>query len=150
MIRYDLTCEKFHTFDGWFRDSASYDKQAAAGLIGCPVCGSVQVEKQLMTPGVAMKSNRRNEASDEPRQLVAGPGDKKMRDLIEAVRQLKAHVEANADYVGERFVEEARKIHYEEAEARAIYGEATLEDAAALKEEGIDVHPLPKLPEDGN
>ena len=150
MIRYDLICEKFHSFDGWFRDSAAYDKQAAAGLIGCPVCGSVQVEKQLMTPGVAMKGNRRNEQPSAPRQLVAGPDDTKMRELIEAVRQLKAHVEANADYVGERFAEEARKIHYEEAEARAIYGEATLEDAAALTEEGIDIHPLPKLPEDGN
>ena len=150
MIRYDLICEKFHSFDGWFRDSAAYDKQAAAGLIGCPVCGSVQVEKQLMTPGVAMKGNRRNERPSPPRQLAAGPDDTKMRELIEAVRQLKAHVEANADYVGDRFVEEARKIHYKEAAARAIYGEATLQDAAALAEEGIDVQPLPKLPEDGN
>ncbi len=74
----------------------------------------------------------------------------KMRELVAAVRQLKAHVEANADYVGERVPEEARKMHYQEAEARAIYGEASLEEAAALSEEGIDVHPLPKLPEDGN
>ncbi len=150
MIRYDLICEKFHSFDGWFRDSAAYDKQAAGGLIDCPVCGSVQVEKQLMTPGVAIKTNRRKEQPGALQQLVAGPDDNKMSELIEAVRQLKVHVEANADFVGERFAEEARKIHYKEAEARAIYGEATLEDVAALAEEGIDVQPLPKLPEEGN
>jgi len=150
MIRYDLICEQFHTFDGWFRDSAAYDQQAAVGLVTCPVCGSAQVEKQLMTPGLPVRSNRRNETAPQPRQLAAGAADQKMNELVSAVRRLKAHVEANADYVGERFPEEARKIHYEEAEARAIYGEASLEDAAALSEEGIDVQPLPKLPEESN
>jgi len=150
MIRYDLICEKFHAFDGWFRDSAAFDEQAVAGLVTCPVCGSLQVEKQLMTPGLPVRANRCREEAPQRRQLAAGPADAKMRELVEAVRRLKAHVEANADYVGERFPEEARKIHYEEAEARAIYGEASLEEAAALNEEGIDVHPLPKLPEDGN
>ncbi len=150
MIRYDLVCEMFHTFDGWFRDSATYDRQAAAGLVACPVCGSVQVEKQLMTPGVPVKSNRRSQEPPRPQQLAAGPADARMRELVEAVRQLKTHVEANADYVGERFPDEARKMHYDEAEKRAIYGEATAEEAAALVEEGIEVHALPKLPEDSN
>ena len=150
MIRYDLICEQFHSFDGWFRDSTAYDEQAVAGLVACPVCGSAQVEKQLMTPGLPAKSNRRGGEAPKDRQMVTGPADARMRELVEAVRKLKAHVEANADYVGERFPEEARKIHYEEAEARAIYGETSLEEAAALSEEGIDVHPLPKLPEEGN
>jgi hypothetical protein len=150
MIRYDLQCEKFHVFDGWFRDSAAYDGQAAAGHVTCPLCGSPQVEKQLMAPGVAVKANRRSEPQPPPQRLAAGPVDARMRELIDAVRQLKAHVEAHADYVGDRFVDEARKIHYCEVEARGIYGEATLEDAKALLEEGIDVHPLPKLPEESN
>ena len=150
MIRYDLICEQFHSFDGWFRDSGTFDEQAVAGLVSCPVCGSAQVEKQLMTPSLPVKANRRSEDAPKPQQLAAGPADQKMRELVAVVRKLKAHVEANADYVGERFPEEARKMHYQEAEARAIYGEASLEEATALSEEGIDVHPLPKLPEDGN
>jgi hypothetical protein len=150
MIRYDLQCDRFHSFDGWFRDSAGYDQQVAAGLVTCPVCGSVEVEKQLMTPGVPVRANRKNEPQPQSQRLAAGPVDARMRELVDAVRQLKAHVEANADYVGERFAEEARKIHYNEAEARGIYGEATLDDAKALLEEGVEIHPLPKLPEDGN
>jgi hypothetical protein len=150
MIRYDLQCEKFHAFDGWFRDSTAFDAQAAAGLVTCPLCGSAQVEKQLMTPGVPVKANRRSKADGPPQRLTAGPVDAKMRELIEAIRQLKAHVEANADYVGERFADEARRIHYKETEARGIYGESTLEEAKALLEEGIDIHPLPKLPEESN
>jgi hypothetical protein len=148
MIHYDLQCDKFHGFDGWFRDSAGYDQQVAAGLVVCPVCGSTEVEKQLMTPSVPAKASRKG--APQTQKLVAGPVDARMRELIEAVRQLKAQVEANADYVGQNFAEEARKIHYEEVEARGIYGEATLDDAKALLEEGVEIHPLPKLPEDGN
>lgn len=146
MIRYDLQCEREHVFDGWFGDAAAFDAQVADGLVACPACGSVRIAKQLMTPGLATRSNRRS----GPQRLTAGPVDARTRELIEAVRRLRAHVEANADYVGDRFAEEARRIHYEEVEARGIYGEATPEDASALLEEGVDVHPLPRLPEDGN
>jgi hypothetical protein len=147
MIHYDLTCEKGHAFDGWFRNSAAYDEQAAKGLVSCAVCGSVKVEKQLMAPGIPVKSNRKEQG---PQKMVSAPVDPRLAQLVEMVREMRKHVEENAEYVGDRFAEEARKMHYEEAEHRGIYGEASLDDAKALLEEGIAVHPLPRLPEDGN
>lgn len=147
MIRYDLQCDRRHAFDGWFRDSATYDRQASAGEIACPVCGSTAVEKQIMAPAIPTKGNRRPE---RPQTLMAGPPDPRAAALAAAVRRLREHVEQNADYVGNRFPEEARRIHYEEAEKRGIYGEASFEEAKALVEEGIEVQPLPKLPEESN
>lgn len=136
MIRYDLQCAKGHVFDGWFRDSKAFDAQAKKGVIACPACGSTRVEKQLMTPGIPAKSNSKP--------------DPRVAELMARMRQMRAKVEAEADYVGERFAEEARRMHYEEAEMRAIYGEATFDEAKALLEEGIPVAPLPVLPEDSN
>jgi hypothetical protein len=147
MIRYDLICEKGHSFDGWFRDSAAYDHQAASGHVACATCGSTRIEKQIMAPGIPVKSNRK---AEQPQKLMTAPADPKAQALLEMMREMRRHVESNAEYVGGRFAEEARKIHYEEAEERGIYGEATPEDAKALLEEGISVHPLPQLPEDGN
>lgn len=147
MIHYDLICDKGHAFDGWFRNSAAYDEQSVKGLVSCSVCGSAKVEKQLMAPGIPTKSNRKDDA---PRKMVAGPVDPRLAAMMDMVRQMRKHVEENAEYVGDRFAEEARKIHYEETEHRGIYGEASMEDAKALIEEGITVHPLPRLPEDGN
>jgi hypothetical protein len=149
MIRYDLICDQGHQFDGWFRDSAAYDMQAAAGLVSCAVCGSAKVAKQLMAPGIPVKSNRKADAA--PRQtMMAGGSDPRAQALMEMMRDMRRTVEANAEYVGDRFADEARRIHYSEAEQRGIYGEATREEAEALIEEGIEVHPLPRLPEDGN
>jgi hypothetical protein len=147
MIRYDLICDKGHEFDGWFRDSATYDKQARRGFVSCSVCGSSKVEKQLMAPGIPAKSNRKD---DVPQKMVAGPVDPRVAMMMKMMREMRQHVEENADYVGDKFAEEARKIHFAEAEARGIYGEATAEEATALIEEGIEVFPLPRLPEDGN
>jgi hypothetical protein len=147
MIRYDLICDKGHEFDGWFRDSATYDKQARRGFVSCSVCGSSKVEKQLMAPGIPAKSNRKDEG---PQRMVAGPVDPRVAMMMKMMREMRQHVEENADYVGDKFAEEARKIHFAEAEARGIYGEATAEEATALIEEGIEVFPLPRLPEDGN
>jgi hypothetical protein len=147
MIRYDLICDQGHAFDGWFRDSAAYDAQADKGLVSCSVCGSAKVEKQLMAPGIPMKSNRRDDA---PKKMISGPVDPRLAVMMQMVREMRRHVEENAEYVGERFAEEARKIHYEETEDRGIYGEASADEARALLEEGIAVHPLPRLPEDGN
>jgi hypothetical protein len=147
MIHYDLICDKGHAFDGWFRNSAAYDEQAEKGLVSCTVCGSAKVEKQLMAPGIPMKSNRRDTT---PKKMVSGPVDPRLAVMMQMVREMRKHVEENAEYVGERFAEEARKIHYEEAEHRGIYGEASPDEAKALIEEGIAVHPLPRLPEDGN
>lgn len=146
MIRYDLICDKGHAFDGWFSDSAAYDAQAARKLVACSHCGSVEVSKQLMTPGVPAKSNRKPETAQT---LVAAP-DPKLQAMMTMVREIRKHVAENSDYVGKNFAEEARKIHYGEAEKRGIHGEATSDDARALIDEGIEVHPLPRLPEDGN
>lgn len=145
MIHYDLICDKGHAFDGWFRNSAAYDEQAGRGLVTCTHCGSAKVEKQLMAPGIPVKSNRRSE-----QKMVAAPADPRLAELMTMMRELRRHVEENAEYVGDRFAEEARKIHYEETDARGIYGQTTPDEAKALIEEGIAVHPLPRLPEDGN
>lgn len=147
MIRYDLICDKGHGFDGWFRDSSAFDEQAGRGLVSCSVCGSPKVEKQLMAPGIPVKSNKKDSS---PQKMMAGPVDPRLQMMLDMVRDMRKQVEANADYVGDKFAEEARKIHYAEAEKRGIYGEATQDEAEALIDEGIEVHPLPRLPEDGN
>lgn len=147
MIHYDLICDQGHPFDGWFASSAAYDAQAAKGLVTCTVCGSTKVEKQLMTPGIPVKSNRK---ADAPQTMATGPADPRLAMIMQMLREMRRQVEANAEYVGDRFAEEARRIHYEESEKRGIYGEATADEARALIEEGIEVHPLPRLPEDGN
>lgn len=146
MIRYDLICDRGHEFDGWFSDSAAYDKLAAGALVTCSHCGSTKVDKQLMTPGVPAKANRKAEPSQ---QMVAAP-DPKLKAMMAMMREMRKHVEANSEHVGDRFAEEARKIHYGETEKRGIYGQATADDAKALIDEGIEVHPLPRLPEDTN
>lgn len=147
MIHYDLICDKGHAFDGWFRDSAAYDEQAGRGLVTCSHCGSAKVEKQLMAPGIPVKSNRKAEAT---KAMVAAPADPRLAELVNMMREMRRHVEENAENVGDRFAEEARKIHYEESEQRGIYGNTTPDEAKELIEEGIAVHPLPRLPEDGN
>jgi hypothetical protein len=142
MILYTLRCDNGHEFEGWFRSSADYDRAAAAGENACAVCASTTVEKALMAPSV---SGTRN---DEKVTLAApDPRSQAMREMIKEFRQ---KVTENADYVGDKFAEEARKIHYEETDARGIYGEATPEEAKQLHEEGITFQPLPKLPEDRN
>jgi hypothetical protein len=130
MIRYQLQCPEDHGFEGWFRSSADYDGQAAKGLLECPVCGSDQVSKAIMAPAVTTAEAKEDRAA---RML-------KMRQFFTQVRK---HVETNADYVGDKFPDEARAIHYGDAEERQIYGEATLADAKELLEEGIAVMPLP-------
>ena len=159
MIRYDLICSDGHAFDGWFSNSAAYDEQARAGLLTCPLCGTTKVDKQLMMPGINGQASDQSEASDKSeasgkseasQPVFTGPPDPRQRMLLAMMRELRKSVEANAEYVGDRFADEARKIHYQEAEKRGIYGEASAEAAHALIDEGIEVHPLPRLPEDGN
>lgn len=146
MIRYDIICEREHEFDGWFAGSDGFDEQVAQNLVQCPVCGSHNVEKALMTPGVPARSNR----GTEPVATLHAPRDPKAQAMVEMVRKLRSHVEDNADYVGDKFAESARRIHYGEEEQRGIYGEATVDEAQELYDEGVEVLPLPKLPEDGN
>jgi hypothetical protein len=170
MIRYALHCEHGHEFESWFANSSAYDKQAKRGLIACPACGSIKVEKAIMAPRLA-----RNETV-EPRLPLpaptppAGPppiapapmpalasGKSPVaimsppeRELRKKLKELREHITQNADYVGPRFPEQARKIHYGEIEHRSIYGEASPDEAKELHEEGIEFHPLPILPDEFN
>ena len=136
MIRYTLKCRKDHEFEGWFRDSALFDSQVAAGEVVCPVCGSKKVEKALMAPRVSGGRGRGRAAKEAAR---AG-------EVKQALRAMRKHVEANCDYVGPAFAEEARKIHYGETEHRNIYGETSGEEAKSLEDEGVEVQRIPWVP----
>ena len=151
MIRYDLKCDNGHCFDSWFASSDAFDELVQNNLVQCPHCGSTQVEKQLMVPGISAKSNTRDEtvAGGSTGMVMAGD-DTIARKLRDSIRQLHAHVRENSEYVGDQFAEEARKIHYQEKPARGIYGKASPDEARSLLEEGVDVMPLPDLPEDKN
>ena len=142
MIHYDLICDKGHAFDGWFRNSSAYDEQAGSGLVSCTHCGSAKVEKQLMAPGIPAKSNRK---SDSATKMVAAPADPRLAELMNMVREMRRHVEENAEYVGDRFAAEARAIH-DAGETRSIHGEATPAEVKALREDGISLLPLPFRP----
>ena len=147
MIRYALTCDRDHRFEAWFGSIADYDRTAAAGENLCPFCGSTAVDKALMAPAVS--SSTRSDKARTEKVTLAAP-DPRQAAMREALKELRRKVTENADYVGDRFAEEARKIHYNEVEPRGIYGEATGEEAKALTEEGIAFQPLPPLPEDRN
>lgn len=155
MIRYRLKCKKGHEFDAWFASSAAYERQVKGKQLSCAKCGSTQVAKALMAPkltkrsaakqGAAKEAVRGREAAKPETHRLAAHGE-----LMAAMRKLRAEIEAKSEYVGPRFPDEARKIHYEEAPARGIHGEATADEAKALSEEGIEFFPLPILPEDHN
>jgi hypothetical protein len=147
MIRYDLICDRGHAFDAWFANSDAYDTQRKRGFVECAQCGTNKVEKQIMAPSIGAKTNRKSETAVP---MMSPPADPRMQAMIQVMREMRKHVEANAENVGDKFAEEARKQHYNEADKRGIYGNASPEDAKALVEEGIDVYPLPVLPEDGN
>ena len=142
MIRYELTCDKAHEFEGWFSSSADFDRQVESGFLTCPSCGSAKVSKLLMAPAVSTARKK------EARQTLAM--DVAQKEAIRKVREAVAAIKANADDVGARFPEEARKIHYGEADARGIIGQATPDEAQALIEEGIEIAVLPNLPDDTN
>jgi hypothetical protein len=144
MIKYRLICNESHEFEGWFRGSDEFDAQASNGSLCCPVCASVAVSKAVMAPNIA--AGRRTSAA-VPRQA---PGEARQREIFAALRKLRADVEAKSTYVGERFAEEARKIHFGETEERIVHGEATADEVHALSDEGVPVMPLPRLPKDLN
>jgi len=159
MIRYELRCDQAHEFDGWFKDSAAFDKLAAAGLVECPHCGPTKVAKRLMAPAIPKKGRPARNAKPvaPPAPPTAPPANAEApapavaagalpAELRAMLRQLRQDVEKNCDYVGKDFAEEARKIHHGEAEARGIFGEASDADAEALREEGIDIARIPWVP----
>ena len=158
MILYRLRCKKGHEFEAWFPNGPAYEKQEKRGLLSCAHCGSKHVARAMMAPSIAKRAKRRAERpAAEPAQAPApAPAKPDVQrvaahsELAAAMRKLRAEIEGKSEYVGPRFSEEARKIHYEEVPARGIHGEATADEAKALKEEGIEFYPLPVLPEDQN
>jgi hypothetical protein len=176
LIRYALECQHEHGFEAWFRSSDDFDRQAKAGLLACPTCGSSDVSRALMAPAVSTSRKRAEiaaavaatpEAPAEPSSAGGGAAvpavrqapepavpvampDPRALAFLEMLRRVRRHVEENAEHVGDRFPEEARKIHYGEADARGIYGEATRDEVEELIEEGIEIHALPMLPEERN
>jgi hypothetical protein len=171
MIRYALNCDRGHVFESWFQNSAAYDKQAKRSLVTCPVCGSAKIEKAIMAPRVsasaandeiaaprlpappqapssqALAPQAKAPAAANTSVAMISPPEQELRQKLKEIRD---HITKNANYVGTRFPEEARKIHYGETEHRSIYGEASPDEAKELFEEGIEFHPLPILPDDQN
>lgn len=142
MIQYSLVCDKDHRFEAWFRNATAYDEQRGRGIVTCPICMTTKVEKALMTPSVA-----RSRGSEK---MAVSSGHPQHAQLREAMQALRAKITSEADYVGDKFADEARKIHFKEVDPRGIYGEATREEVAALAEDGVDFLPLPSLPEEHN
>jgi hypothetical protein len=163
MIRYNLVCERAHEFESWFANSAAYDKQAKRGMVECPACGSTKVEKAIMAPRLARADKPIGDrtidfpeapaapppAAPEPPAPVAmiSPQERELRTKL---KELRDHLVKNAENVGRKFSEAARKMHYGEIEHRSIYGEASPQEAKDLHEEGVEFHPLPVLPDERN
>jgi hypothetical protein len=144
VITYRLSCSQGHEFEGWFKDSGSYELQHAAGALSCPMCGDAKVNKAIMAPAVRGSVTK---AKGRPPAPMPEPDAGQVRQFVSGFRKF---VEENAEYVGRRFPEEARKIHYGETDERHIYGESTVKEAWELIEEGIDVAPMPPDPDDLN
>ncbi len=136
MISFNLRCGKDHVFEAWFKDGKTYDRQAKQGKVACPVCGDVNVAKAPMAPNIAKGASRG----------AAGKAHVQAKELRKTLEKLQKEVAENCDYVGDKFADEARKIHYKEADERNIYGETSDEDARSLEEEGIEFARIPWLP----
>jgi hypothetical protein len=162
MILYSLICERKHDFEIWFKNSADYDKQAKRGLVTCPACGSAEVEKALMAPSLGRGTKKDVHApmtEGTPTTEAPVPVENKTpvamispheQEFRAKLKELRDHLTKNADNVGAKFPEEARKMHYGESEHRSIYGEASPQEAKELLDEGVELHPLPVLPEERN
>jgi hypothetical protein len=162
MIRYALVCERKHNFEIWFSDSGDYDKQRKRGLVTCPACDSKKIEKAIMAPSIARGGKKRSDRIEAPQPAPdAAPATTQAsenvamispqeREFRAKLRELRDHLTQNADNVGKKFPDEARKMHYGEIEHRSIYGEASPEEAKDLHDEGIEFHPLPVLPDERN
>ena len=159
MIRYTLVCERQHNFESWFANSAAYDKQVKRGLVGCPICGSIKVDKAIMAPRLGRSGKPIDMPQAPPEAPAAAPAEApapvammspQEREFRGKLKELRDHLTRNAENVGRKFPEEARKMHYGEIEHRSIFGEASPQEAKDLHEEGIEFHPLPVLPDERN
>jgi hypothetical protein len=159
MIKYSLNCSKGHTFEGWFQSSDAFAGEVKRRRVACPSCGATKVTKALMSPNLSPRTKKRSVSAEASRnapstaqgqtQAVAMPSAA-TAEMIATLRKLRQEIVAKTDYVGPNFAEEARKIHFDEAPARGIYGEATRDEIASLTEDGVACLPLPVLPEDAN
>jgi hypothetical protein len=160
MIHYNLRCAKGHAFESWFQSSSAYEVQEKRQLVSCPVCGSTEVERAIMAPQIVSKKGRESATSEPapppaPSTEVTAPAPTPLlmaqeQELRAKLRELRDHIVKNADNVGERFPAEARKMHYGDIEHRPIFGEASPDEARSLIDEGVEVMPLPVLPDDRN
>lgn len=154
MIHYNLRCERGHSFESWFQSSSAYEAQERRKLVNCPICGSSEVERAIMAPQIVSQKGRESALPAPAATADPAPSTQLLmaqeRELRAKLKELRDHIVKNADNVGERFPNEARKMHYGDIEHRPIYGEATTEEARALIEEGVEVAPLPVLPGDRN
>ena len=141
MIRFSLICEREHEFEAWFRSGDDFETQKKRGFVDCPTCGSRKVDKALMAPAVSTGSKQ------ETMALAMG---EEQRKALAQLKELSRKIRENADYVGDKFAEEARKIHFGEADPRGIYGEATPDEARSLAEDGVEFMPVPIFPDDRN
>jgi hypothetical protein len=146
MIKYDLKCDNAHIFEAWFKNSSTYDAQSEASDIVCAVCGTTSVTKAPMAPSVPKK----NTGSRKDRTTLAEQETTQAAVMMSALKELRETVEKNFDNVGTQFAEEARKIHFGEAETRGIYGHATTEENNELREEGVEINEIPWLPKTDN
>lgn len=139
-MKFQLECKNAHAFEGWFRSNDDFEKQHSSGLLECPMCGSHEVSKTLMAPSVATGRSKE--------KIAVAAGQVAQQQMMAKMMELAKEVKSKADNVGEKFPEEARKIHYSESEARAIYGKATTDEVTELVDEGVDILPLPDVPDD--
>lgn len=149
MIKFTLECQDGHVFEGWFQNGAAYEAQAELGQIVCPHCGTHAVDKAIMAPAVARRDTPQPVPGKEHQQ-PSPDSDTPIHALHRRLRELRDEVHAKSEYVGGRFAEEARRIHFEEAPSRSIYGEASSDEVRELAEDGVPFFPLPRLPEDLN
>jgi hypothetical protein len=149
LIRYNLVCAAGHEFESWFSNSKACDTQLKRKLVACPVCDSTRVEKAIMAPSLINSARKQDQAPDAGRQpaVLLSDKDREARALLKSLRD---HVQQNADHVGGQFPKLAREMHYGEIEKRSIYGDAKPEEVRSLLEEGVEVQPLPILPEERN
>jgi hypothetical protein len=154
MIHYNLRCKLGHAFESWFQNSSAYEDQEKRKLVNCPVCGSSEVERAIMAPQIVSGKGRETTAPAPAPATDPAPSTQLMmaqeRELRAKLKELRDHIVKNADNVGEKFPTEARKMHYGDIEHRPIYGEASPEEARSLIDEGVEVTPLPVLPDDRN
>ena len=151
MIRYALLCREDHSFESWFDNSSAFDKLQKSNLIDCPHCGSQKIRKAPMSPQISGTRTNKNSKSNHVIAKKDGFATQKLQqEAVELARKIRDHVQKNADNMGDKFASEARKIHFEEVEPHNIYGKATPDEVTELVEDGIEISPLPDLPEDKN